>query len=35
VISRRELNKLNSPKVNGPVKKWATELNGTFSKEEV
>jgi hypothetical protein len=25
--------KINSPKINGPVKKWATELNRTFSKE--
>jgi hypothetical protein len=31
----RELKKLNSPKINEPVKKWATELNRTFSKEEV
>jgi hypothetical protein len=28
---RREFKKLNSPK----IKKWATELNKTFSKEEV
>jgi hypothetical protein len=26
---------LNSPKINDPIKKWATELNRTFSKEEV
>jgi hypothetical protein len=31
----RELKKLNSPKVNEPIKKWATELNRTFSKGEV
>jgi hypothetical protein len=31
----RELKKLNSPKINKPMKKWATELNRTFSKEEV
>jgi hypothetical protein len=31
----RELKKLNSPEINDPIKKWATELNGTFSKEEV
>jgi hypothetical protein len=31
----RELMKLNSPKINEPIKKWATELNRTFSKEEV
>jgi hypothetical protein len=30
----REL-KLNSPKINEPIKKWATELNRTFSKEEI
>jgi hypothetical protein len=30
----RELKKLNSPKINEPMKKWATELNRTFSKEE-
>jgi hypothetical protein len=28
----RELKKLNSPKINEPKKKWATELNRTFSK---
>jgi hypothetical protein len=26
----RELKKLNSPKINEPIKKWATELNKTF-----
>jgi hypothetical protein len=30
-----ELKKLHSPKINGPIKKWETELNRTFSKEEV
>jgi hypothetical protein len=30
----RELKKLNSPKINEPIK-WATELNRTFSKEEL
>jgi hypothetical protein len=30
----REL-KLNSPKINEPIKKWATEFNKTFSKEEI
>jgi hypothetical protein len=31
----RELKKLNSQIVNDQIKKWATELNRTFSKEEV
>jgi predicted transcriptional regulator len=31
----RELKKLNSPKINEPIKKWATEQNRTFSKEEI
>jgi hypothetical protein len=31
----RELKELNSPKIIEPIKKWATELNRTFSKEEV
>jgi hypothetical protein len=31
----RELKKLNSPKINEPIKKRATELNRTFSKEEI
>jgi hypothetical protein len=26
---------LNSPQINEPIKKWATELNRTFSKEEI
>jgi hypothetical protein len=34
-IIHRELKKLNSPKINEPIKKWATELNRTFSKEEI
>jgi hypothetical protein len=33
--THRELKKLNSPKINEPIKKWATELNRTFSKEEI
>jgi hypothetical protein len=31
----RKLKKLNSLKVNEPMKKWTTELNRTFSKEEI
>jgi hypothetical protein len=31
----KELKKLNSPKINEPIKKWATELNRTFSIEEI
>jgi hypothetical protein len=31
----RELKKLNSPKINELIKKSATELNRTFSKEEI
>jgi hypothetical protein len=31
----RELKNLNSPKINEPIKKWATELNRTFSKKEI
>jgi hypothetical protein len=31
----RVLKKLNSPKINDPVKKWVNELNTAFSKEEV
>jgi hypothetical protein len=31
----RELKNLNSPKINEPIKKWATELNRTFSKQEI
>jgi hypothetical protein len=30
-----ELKKLNSPKINEPILKKATELNTTFSKEEI
>jgi hypothetical protein len=30
-----ELKKLNSPKTNEPIKKWVSELNKTFSKEEI
>jgi hypothetical protein len=30
----RELKKLSSPKINEPIKKWATELSRTFSKEK-
>jgi hypothetical protein len=31
----RELKKLNSPKINEPIKKWAIELNSTFSKVDI
>jgi hypothetical protein len=31
----RELKKLNSLKINEPIRKWETELNRTFSKEEI
>jgi hypothetical protein len=31
----RELKKLNSPKINDSIKKWAVELNRTLLKEEV
>jgi hypothetical protein len=31
----RELKKLNSPKINERIRKWATELNRTCSKEEI
>jgi hypothetical protein len=31
----RELKKLNSPQINEPIKKWASKLNRTFSKEEI
>jgi hypothetical protein len=29
----RELIKLNTSRINEPIKKWATELNRTFSQE--
>jgi hypothetical protein len=31
----REFKKLNSTTINEPIKKWASELNRTFSKEEI
>jgi hypothetical protein len=31
----KELKKLNSQKINDPIKKWVTELNRTFLKEKV
>jgi hypothetical protein len=34
-VYREIKKKLNSPKINEPVKKWETELNRTFSKEEI
>jgi hypothetical protein len=30
----RELKKLTSPKINDPIKEWATELNRTFSRKK-
>jgi hypothetical protein len=30
----RELKKLNSPKINKPIKKWATELNRISQKKK-
>jgi hypothetical protein len=30
-----ECKKLHSPKIKEPIKKWVTELNRTFSKEEI
>jgi hypothetical protein len=30
----RELNKLKSPKINEPIKKWATELNRNFLRKK-
>jgi hypothetical protein len=30
-----ELKKLNSPQTNETIKKWASELNRAFSKEEI
>jgi hypothetical protein len=35
IRTHRELKKINSPKINEQMKKWATELNRTFSKEEI
>jgi hypothetical protein len=31
----RKFKKLNPSKINDPIKRWATELNRMFSKEEV
>jgi hypothetical protein len=31
----RELRKVNLPIINKPIKKWSTELNRTFIKEEI
>jgi hypothetical protein len=31
----RKFKKLNSPKINESIKKWATELNRSFLKEEI
>jgi hypothetical protein len=31
----RELQKLNYPKINEPIKKWAIKLNRTFTKDKI
>jgi hypothetical protein len=35
IIRVQGAQELNSPQINEPIKKWATEVNRTFSKEEV
>jgi hypothetical protein len=32
--AHRELKKLNSPQINEPIKKWATELSEFFQKKK-
>jgi hypothetical protein len=35
MVIYRELKKLNSLNINDPIKKCSTELNRTFSREEI